>query len=64
MKKNPLPLFLLTLALVLAFGLLVTGCGSNLVHGLNTLERVFDDRTAEPNAELDAPLTIEPDRNG
>jgi len=53
MKKNPLPLFLLTLALVLAFGLLVTGCGSNLVHSFNTLERVFD-----------APLTIEPDRNG
>lgn len=58
MKKNPLPLLLLTLALVLAFGLMFTGCGLNQAQGepipqaaLDSQEQLLDDRVAELEAE-------------
>jgi hypothetical protein len=59
MKRNAMPLFLLALALVLAFGLLLTGCGLNQAQGEPVIdadapdsqEQVLDDRAAELDAE-------------
>ena len=63
MNKNPMPLFLLTLTVVIGFGLLFTGCGQNQAQDqapnqadaeaevLDTQERILDDRSADLEAE-------------
>ena len=63
MHKNPMPLFLLTLTVVIGFGLLFTGCGQNQAQdqapnqadveaeALDTQERILDDRSADLEAE-------------
>lgn len=62
-QKNPLPLFLLTLAMVLAFGLMFTGCGLNQAQG-ETTESTTTDASPEPTlderiAELEAQRAAE-----
>lgn len=61
MKRNPMPLFLLTLTVVVAFGLLFTGCGLNQAQSEPTAEAdmdvidpqevILDDRIADLEAE-------------
>lgn len=58
-RKNPMPLFLLSLAVVLAFGLMFTGCGLNQAQGdtfvepdaIESTEAVLDERANELEAE-------------
>lgn len=64
MKKNPMPLLLLTVALTLAFGLLFTGCGLNQAKTLDEMKTPdttavstpLDDRAVALQAELEAAL--------
>ena len=65
MKRNPMPLFLLTLTVVVAFGLLFTGCGQNQAQdqtqdqaqeqdpadALDSQERILEDRSADLEAD-------------
>ncbi len=63
-RKNPLPLFMLTLALVLAFGLTFTGCGLNQAQGETAdasssdgaRELTLDERIAELEAQREAEI--------
>jgi hypothetical protein len=67
MQKNPMPLFLMTLTVVVGFGLLFTGCGQNQAQdqtqdqaqaqaqdpadALDSQERILEDRSADLEAE-------------